>query len=83
MADFCRDCSIAMFGSDYRDFAQLLPSGAYSTEKGKESGALALCECCGPIVVDINGRRLDGQDFYKECMCQKMVIGKVIEEAKA
>lgn len=74
MAEFCRDCSIAMFGSDYRDFAQLMKPEAYSNEKGKECGALVLCECCGPIIVDINGRRIDGQTFHKDCSCQDMAV---------
>lgn len=65
MADYCRDCSIAMFGRDFRDMAQLLPSEAYKDG----TGALVLCECCGPIVVDINGRRIDGQEFHKSCSC--------------
>lgn len=71
MADFCRDCSIAMFGRDFRDHAQLMPAENYSNVKGKEAGALVLCECCGPICVDINGRRIDGQSFHPECSCQE------------
>lgn len=73
MAGFCRDCSISGFGFDARDFAQLLESAAYSNEKGNESGALVLCECCGPIVVDINGRRIDGQEYHPECHCSEFV----------
>lgn len=72
MSEFCRDCSIATFGSDFREFAQLLPPEAYCNEKGKEMGALVLCECCGPVVVDINGRRIDGQEFLESCSCQMM-----------
>lgn len=71
MADFCRDCSIAMFGRDFRDFASLMKPEGYSNEPGKEAGALVLCECCGPIIVDINGRRIDGQTFHSECSCQE------------
>ena len=69
MADFCRDCSIANFGRDFRDFANKMPHEGYSNEPGKSMGALVLCECCGPVVVDINGRRLQGQEFCKECSC--------------
>lgn len=69
MADFCRDCSLAMFGFDSRDLAELLPAEGYSNVKGNESGALVLCECCGPIIVDINGRRFDGQELHPNCDC--------------
>lgn len=33
------------------------------------SRALALCECCGPVVVDIDGKRMPGQEFNKGCKC--------------
>lgn len=71
-----------MFGFDSRDLAEMLKSGGYSNEPGKESGALVLCECCGPIVVDINGRRIDGQEFHRECHCREFVMHFEAKEVK-
>ena len=64
MADFCKDCSLAMFGEDFGDLAKLMPADKYN----EDHGALALCECCGPIVVDIDGKRLS-LDFDPNCDC--------------
>lgn len=55
MADFCKECSIEMFGKDFGDLADLLDPEEYT----EDIGALALCESCGPIVVDIDGKRMD------------------------
>lgn len=64
MADFCRHCSIALFGEDYRDLAELGP-------ERDDDGPwyyFALCECCGPIQVDFYGARVtpldDVEDAY-------------------
>lgn len=43
MADFCKKCSIEMFGKDCEDF------------KGSEMFQLAICEGCGVIQVDPDG----------------------------
>lgn len=69
MADFCQECSIVMFGSDTRDLAGLLID---PTEYTDTMGALALCECCGPVVVDINGKRMS-KDFLPSCDCAQHV----------
>lgn len=69
MADFCRDCSIALFGQDFGDMANLLKPEEYTDEMG----ALVLCECCGPIVVDKDGKRMS-VDFFKECTCALMNV---------
>ena len=63
MAAFCRTCSISIFGEDYRELAELLPADSYT----EEIGALALCECCGPLVVDRNGARISS--FDPKCTC--------------
>ena len=52
MAEFCQECSIDTFGTDFKEFANALPESKYT----EEVGALVLCESCGPIVVDINGK---------------------------
>lgn len=70
MADFCQECSIVTFGSDTRDLAELLSDPKEYTE---EMGALALCECCGPVVVDINGKRMS-EDFFPSCVCAKHLV---------
>lgn len=78
MAEFCKECSIAHFGQDHKDFANLFEPEEYTDEEG----ALVLCECCGPIVVDINGKRMT-DDFGKNCDCALM-LGKrhAIKEEK-
>lgn len=77
MADFCKECSIAHFGQDHKDLANLLKPEEYTND----IGALALCECCGLIVVDINGKRMSKD---KDCDCTLM-LGKrhaIKEETK-
>lgn len=58
MADFCRDCSIMMFGKDFKELA--LPEGdkKRGTLKVGE-GWQALCESCGPILVNDDGVCMD------------------------
>jgi hypothetical protein len=52
MADFCKQCSIDMFGDDWYDLAGL------SDEEQTASGLFAgvLCEGCGPTQVDHLGK---------------------------
>jgi hypothetical protein len=69
MASFCQTCSIAMFGEDTEDLAALLPARKYTADVG----AMALCECCGPIVVDIKGKRMS-PDWLPSCRCEE--VGK-------
>ena len=51
MADFCRACSIEVFGEDYGDFANI------TTDAQWEAGfaAVVLCEHCGPTQVNPDG----------------------------
>ncbi len=51
MADFCRQCSIDLFGKDFRELSGLVSSEDW--ELGY--GALVICEGCGPVIVDIEG----------------------------
>lgn len=55
MADFCKDCSIEIWGEDTGDLAGL------STEEMTKQGLYisALCEGCGPIIVDHTGKKID------------------------
>ena len=51
MADFCRQCSIAVFGKDFGNM-----KGA-TTKEDWEKGlaAVVICEHCGPVQVDPEG----------------------------
>jgi len=52
MADFCKKCSEELFGEDMRDLAGLI-----SAEKvAKGFGAMVICEGCGGVLVDHEGR---------------------------
>lgn len=51
MADFCRQCSIEIFGEDYEDLKDLGPRDQLKPGEGW----LALCEGCGSTVVDNEG----------------------------
>lgn len=68
MANFCKECSIAHFGKDFGDLAKLMPESDYD----EDHGALDLCECCGPVVVDYEGKRMN-EDFNDDCSCAEMV----------
>lgn len=52
MADFCRQCSFELFGEDRKDLA-----GLGEVEEGY--GWAVLCERCGPVMVDNEGKRID------------------------
>lgn len=52
MADFCKQCSIELFGQDHGDLTRLMDEDAYNLT----SGAFALCEGCGPTTVDYEGQ---------------------------
>lgn len=52
MAEFCKQCSEALFSDDYRDLADITwPS---DTKIGEY--AAVLCEGCGVTLVDHNGK---------------------------
>ena len=55
MADFCKKCSIEMWGRDTGDFAGLI----LEEEVAEGLGAVVLCEGCGVIRVDHLGERLE------------------------
>ena len=46
MADFCKQCSVMLFGEDFHDLADLCPEGMFAT---------VICEGCGVIQVDHTG----------------------------
>jgi hypothetical protein len=51
MADFCKQCSLATFGTDYKELAGLINPQQYA----KGLTGLAICEGCGVINVDPDG----------------------------
>lgn len=59
MADFCRACSIEIFGEDHRELAEI------TTEEQQAKGhyAVVICEGCGIIQVD-----KDGNCVSKDCL---------------
>lgn len=75
MADFCKQCSLVLFGADHRDLAEtgctavLNAAGGYDMrpdwkdgEPGRYIGSFSsvLCEGCGPIQVDADGNCVSG-----------------------
>lgn len=52
MADFCKQCSEELFGEDFGDFANI------TTIEQQQNNlfVVVLCEGCGAIQVDNNGR---------------------------
>lgn len=52
MADFCQQCSERVFGRDFRELAGLTSPESWAEGKA----AVAICEGCGPIQVDPEGR---------------------------
>ncbi|UDL14069.1 hypothetical protein [Salmonella phage vB_SenS_S124] len=58
MADFCKQCSIDMWGKDTGDL-----SGLITEAEVKEGyGAVVICEGCGVIRVDHEGKRLEDSE---------------------
>jgi hypothetical protein len=54
MADFCKECSIELFGEDFQDLAGI------TKKKDFANGlrAIVICEGCGLIGVDPDGKRV-------------------------
>jgi len=62
MADFCKACSIELFGKDFEDH-----KGITTEQMWKELHAVTvICEGCGPIQVDPEGNCVS-----KDCLCSK------------
>lgn len=53
MADFCRDCTIELFGEDLADKNDMM-----NPDLGEDFMQHGLCEHCGPGCFDNLGRRL-------------------------
>lgn len=59
MADFCRQCSLRIFGRDFRELAGITTHEDWKVGKS----CVVLCEGCGPIQVDP-----DGNCISKDCL---------------
>lgn len=57
MADFCKQCSIQLFGQDYKELAGLISE----EEVKKGMGAVVICEGCGFVLVNHLGECLGGE----------------------
>jgi len=53
----CKSCSQDLYGADGEDFSGMV--SRLLVEEGY--GLLAVCEECGPILVDTDGRRIQPQ----------------------
>jgi hypothetical protein len=63
MADFCKHCSIAIWGEDTKDLADLGPT---ADEIGRPWYYPVLCEGCGSIMVNSKGERCNPLDQEDE-----------------
>lgn len=61
MAEFCKQCSIELFGKDYEEFKGLTSQKDWEDEMA----CVVLCEGCGPILVDPEGRCISKDCFKK------------------
>jgi hypothetical protein len=52
MADFCMQCSVETFGSDFRELAGITKPESWAEGRS----ACVICEGCGPIQVDPEGK---------------------------
>lgn len=61
MADFCKQCSIDMFGEDFGDLAGI------TTEEDTANSrfVFVICEGCGPTDVDHTGKCVSGTCLRK------------------
>lgn len=66
MAEFCRDCCIELFGSDTKDLAGLCKKGMM---------VCVLCETCGYIWVDENGKKINPEDVFTWGDSERFDIG--------
>ncbi len=59
MASYCKQCSESHFGTDYEDFAGIARDIVLKPNEGFH----ALCEGCGPVLVDHEGKRIDPEKW--------------------
>lgn len=66
MAEFCKQCSIELFGEDYKELKDI------TSQKDWEDGkaCVVICEGCGFIQVDPKGRCIS-----KDCLKMHGMMG--------
>lgn len=72
MADFCKQCSEAMFGEDHKELAGL------STEDDTKQGLypVVICEGCGHVQVDHEGKCVSEDCFENHGQKQSEAQGR-------
>lgn len=60
MADYCKQCSIEIFGGDFQELAGITTAANMADEKA----CIVICEGCGYIQVDP-----DGACISPDCYC--------------
>jgi hypothetical protein len=62
MADYCKQCSKAIFGKDYKELANLVTEDEFALG----IAASVLCEGCGHTFVDHEGNCLSKEHNHKK-----------------
>lgn len=57
MVGCCKSCSMTLYGEDREDFSGMVSRAL--VEEGY--GLLAICDECGPLLVDADGQRITAQ----------------------
>lgn len=60
MADFCKQCSINMFGEDFKELARISEPGQFAD---------VICEGCGWTTVNHNGECVSSTCLEKHLTC--------------
>jgi hypothetical protein len=62
--DYCKQCSLYKYDQDFKDLANLAPEyQLIDTENPMFECYSAFCEGCGEVIVDIDGQRVDPQNW--------------------
>ena len=67
MADFCQQCSEEIFDQDFKELAGITPFDAWNDDKA----SVVLCEGCGPIQVDPEGRCVSSDCLKKHSQSEE------------
>jgi len=59
MSDYCLQCSTRIFGEDFKELAGITTLEEWAQERA----CIVLCEGCGPIQVDPEGRCVSSDCF--------------------
>ena len=70
MADFCKQCSIALYDKDFGDLAGLCTK----CDNGKGLYATVLCEGCGPIQVTWDGTCISNCFAKHREKCEEKIL---------